>query len=245
VFVFYTKKRVLKGKIPSNVAIILDGNGRWAKKRGLPRNVGHYMGAKNLVSLVKECDSLGIKSLIVYAFSTENWKRPKNEVDYLMNESVLEIDKNIDSIDKGNIKINFIGRKDRIYSNTLKMMELLENITENKTGLNLIVCFDYGGRYELTEACKKICSKVLNKKINISDINEDLISKNLYSSINEVDLLIRTSGEQRLSNFLLWQVSYSEMYFTKVHFPSFNKKELYKALISFQNRKRRFGGLKE
>ena len=241
----YTRNRVLKKHIPNHIAIILDGNGRWAKKRGLPRTMGHYMGGKNLVNIAIECDKLNIKTLTVYAFSTENWKRPKEEVDYLMNKPLEEIKKNIDSIKKGNIKVTFIGRRDRICSNALETINLLEENTKNKKGLNLIICFDYGSRTELVEAFKKIHLKIINKEINFLDINESIISKNLYNNISEIDLLIRTGGEQRLSNFILWQVSYSELYFSKVHFPDFKKRKLYKAIISYQNRNRRFGGLKE
>lgn len=243
---FYTKKKVLDKKIPNHIAIILDGNGRWAKKRGLPRHMGHFFGARNLVETVKECNSLGIKTLTVYAFSTENWKRPQDEVDYLMNKPVEEINKNLDSIKNGNIKIQFIGRRDRVYPETLNLMIELENITKNKTGLKLVIAFDYGSRFEITEAFKIIHKKIINKELNYDNINEQIITQNLYTKdLEEVDLLIRTSGEQRLSNFLLWQLSYSEFYFTKVHFPAFNKKQLYKAIITYQNRRRRYGGLKE
>lgn len=243
---FLSKDRILEKPIPAHIAIILDGNGRWAKKRGLPRKAGHYNGAINLKNIALECNSLGVKCLTVYAFSTENWKRPEEEVNYLMTAPVEYYDKYRDKILSNNIRISFIGRRDRFPHEFLKRVLDVEELTKDKTGLHLVIAADYGSQYELTEATKKISQLVNRGALKVDEITPELIEGNLFTSnLPKLDLLIRTSGEIRISNFLLWQLSYSELYFTKVYWPAFNKKELYKAIYDYQHRNRRYGGLKE
>ncbi|CCV63854.1 Undecaprenyl pyrophosphate synthetase [Alteracholeplasma palmae J233] len=217
--------------MPKHVAIILDGNGRWAKRRGLPRTLGHYNGGLNLAKIATYANDLNLEQLTVYAFSTENWNRPKEEVDYLMSKPIEMIHKNKDKIIHSNIKISFAGRKDRIPTELFKTIEELEIKTSKNTGLKLIVALDYGAYDELLTAISKM-----------KEITQEELEKNLMIK-EPVDLLIRTSGEQRLSNFLLWQNAYAEFYFTKKHWPSFNKRELNKALKTYSKRNRRFGGL--
>lgn len=221
--------------LPNHLAIILDGNGRWAKKFGMPRTFGHQQGVKNLIKISKYCNEIGIKELTVYAFSTENWSRPKEEVDYLMQllkENFDRLSKKVDS----NIVIKVVGEKTKLSDELLEIIEKVENATKDNSGLKLNIAFNYGSRDELVHAMKEIVS-------NNEEITKENISKHLY--VSDVDLLIRTSGECRISNFLLWQISYSEFYFTKVHWPAFSPKELDKALIDFSSRNRRYGGLKE
>jgi len=235
---------IIDKKVPDHIAIILDGNGRWAKKRGLPRTAGHKSGLDNLETITKICDEIGVKSLTVYAFSTENWGRPFDEVNYLMNLPIIFFSSKISSIEKSNIKINIIGRKTRIPKNTLDALDNLEEKTKNHQGLKLNICFDYGAYEELTTAVKQISQNVLDGNMKVEDINYQTIQENLYkNNQTPIDLLIRTSGEIRISNFLLWQIAYSELYFTDCYWPDFDKDELFKAIESYQNRSRRFGGL--
>lgn len=233
-------------KIPNHIAIILDGNGRWAKKRGLPRNLGHKQGAINLKDIALECQDQGIKYLTVFCFSTENWKRPNDEVSYLMNTPSQYYYKYKEKIIKSNMKIKVIGRRDRLNNNMLDIILDVEKETSNNTGLTLTLCIDYGSQNEITTAVKDIALKVKNNEINIDDIDENLITNSLFTKdLPQLDLLIRTSGELRISNYLLWQLAYSELYFTDTYWPDFNSLELLKAIESYSNRKRRFGGLDE
>lgn len=220
-------------KIPNHIAIILDGNGRWAKQRGLPRSLGHYNGAMNLVKIATHANKIGIKMMSVYAFSTENWNRPKDEVDYLMTKPVELINENIQKIKDSQIKIYIKGRRDRISENVLKTIEILEDATKDHSGLILNVCFDYGSYDEIIHAVKET-----------KDMNEITIKEHLYIT-EPVDLLIRTGGELRLSNFMLWQSAYAELYFTKVYWPAFKPKDLEKAIKEYSQRDRRFGGIKK
>lgn len=232
--------------IPNHVAIILDGNGRWAKEKGKPRFFGHRAGARNIANICKASQELGIKALTVFCFSTENWKRPKEEVHFLMTEPVKAIKKNKEKIIKSNYKIRFAGRRNVVPKDLLEAALEIEKETANNTGLILTICFDYGSYEELTTATKKIAQEVLDGAIKIDDITPELIENNLYTAgLPKLDLLIRTSGEQRISNFLLWQLGYAELYFTKTYWPDFDKEELKKAIYDYQNRNRRFGGLKE
>jgi undecaprenyl diphosphate synthase len=219
--------------IPSHVAIILDGNGRWAKKYRQPRSFGHYQGGRNLFRVAKDAKELGIKKLTVYAFSTENWKRPEDEVNYLMTKPIELFHANKHRIKEIDYKISFVGRRDRFDKNLLDVIEEIELLTKNYTGFELVIAADYGSYDEIINAMNQVEGKVTKEEIE----------KHLWVK-EPVDLLIRTSGELRISNFLLWQISYAEFYFTKVHWPAFNKKELIKALTSYQKRQRRFGGLK-
>ncbi len=240
------KKRVLSKPMPNHIAIILDGNGRWAKHRGLPRKMGHRQGAINLRNIAVACDKIGIKVLTVYCFSTENWSRPQDEVDYLMTAPVDYYNKHKESILNSNMRISFIGRRDRFPEAFLNAALEIEENTKNNKGLHLVIAADYGSYYELTQATKEICEDVAKGIISVADINSNYIDSKLYTSdLPKLDLLIRTSGEVRISNFLLWQLAYSELYFTKKFWPSFNEKELFKALDDFQHRNRRYGGLKE
>jgi undecaprenyl diphosphate synthase len=235
-----------KNRIPSHIAIILDGNGRWAKERGKPRIYGHRHGAFNLRDLAKYANSIGIKYMTVYCFSTENWKRPNDEVNFLMNTPAWYIKRFWKTlVENSNIKYKMIGRRDRLPKKLLNAIEDMENSTKDHTGLVLTLCIDYGSRDEITTAVKNIANDVKNGIINPEDINEDLITNNLFTKdYPPLDLLIRTSGECRISNFLLWQLAYSELYFTDTYFPAFTPEKLEEALIQFQNRNRRFGGLK-
>lgn len=235
-----------QNKIPQHIAIILDGNGRWAKKRLQPRVMGHRKGAFNLKDITIAADKIGIKYLTVFCFSTENWKRPKDEVNFLMTMPLKYYKKYKQKLFDSNIRIKVIGRRDRISESFLKCIEELEENTATHTGITLTLCIDYGSQYEIAEAMKFIANEVKEGLITIDDINEELISKHLYTKdLPQLDLLIRTSGELRISNYLLWQIAYSELYFTDVLWPDFNELELKKAILSFQSRNRRFGGLKD
>lgn len=225
--------------LPNHIAIILDGNGRWAQKKGLPRNLGHRQGVETLIKISRYCSEIGIKNLTVFAFSTENWNRPKEEVDYLMNlleEYFNGLDKNLR---KRNIKLKVIGEKTNLSDKLTNIINEVQDKSKNNTGMILNIAFNYGGKDEIINAVKGII------KDNVI-LSKENIDKYLYTSESgNIDLLIRTSGEQRISNFLLWQIAYAELYFTKVYWPDFNKKELHKALESYQKRDRRFGGLKD
>lgn len=223
----------MNNNLPNHVAIILDGNGRWAKKRLMPRTFGHKAGSDNLVELSKYCNRIGLKNLTVFAFSTENWKRPSDEVKYLMfllKDIFERIFKKMDE----DMRIRVIGERDNLSEDVLDVIERVEEKTKNNTGMNFNIAFNYGSRDEIVHAVKEM---VENKE----EINKENLSKHLY--VEDVDLLIRTSGEQRISNFLLWQISYSELYFTDVYFPDFDAKEFDKAIEAYNKRNRRFGGL--
>lgn len=228
--------------IPEHIAIIMDGNRRWAKKRGLPNKLGHSEGANTLEKMADICEDLGVKYLTVYAFSTENWKRSEEEVDYLMKllaKHIKDFDKRIKN---RNVRIRLVGEISRLNKELQDDIRGIEERTKNNTGLTVNIAINYGGRAELAIATKKIAEDVKNNKISLEDINEDLIYEYLQTKETPApDLLIRTGGEQRLSGFLLWQASYSELYFTDVLWPDFNKEELEKAIKEFNNRKRNFG----
>ena len=228
--------------IPNHVAIILDGNRRWAKKRGMKPQEGHYKGFTNLENLVDYVFSKGVKILSVYAFSTENFSRSKEEVDYLMDLFAVAFKKYFEKQNKKNVKIVFSGRREPLPEKVLKMIDEVTEKTKDNTGPIFNICVNYGGRPEIVDTTKKICEMVKNGEISIDDIDEDLFTKNLYQDLPAIDLMIRTSGEIRLSNFLLWQNAYAEFYFPEVEFPGFDEKEFDKALEVFDKRNRRFGG---
>lgn len=233
-------------KIPEHIAIILDGNGRWAQKRGLPRNLGHRKGAINLKDITNSANKLGVKQLTVYAFSTENWNRPKDEVEYLMKTPVRYYKRYKRKIFESDIKITFIGRRDRFSKEFLEVLLEIEEKTKNHKGIVLNIACDYGSKDEIVNAVKQIVNDVNDNKLSVDEITEEIITKNLYTKgMLPIDLLIRTSGEVRLSNFLLWQLAYSEFYFTETYWPDFDEEELVKAIKSYQNRDRRYGGLKK
>ena len=228
--------------IPNHVAIILDGNRRWAKKRGMKPQEGHYRGFTNLENLADYVFSKGVKVLSVYAFSTENFSRAKDEVDYLMDLFAVAFKKYFEKQNKKNVRIVFSGRREPLPKKVLKMIDEVTEKTKNNTGPIFNICVNYGGRPEIVDTTKKICEMVKNREISIDDIDEDLFTKNLYQDLPAIDLMIRTSGEIRLSNFLLWQNAYAEFYFPEVEFPGFDEKEFDKALEVFDKRNRRFGG---
>ena len=228
--------------IPNHVAIILDGNRRWAKKRGMKPQEGHYRGFTNLENLADYVFSKGVKVLSVYAFSTENFSRAIDEVDYLMDLFAVAFKKYFEKQNKKNVRIVFSGRREPLPKKVLKMIDEVTEKTKNNTGPIFNICVNYGGRPEIVDTTKKICEMVKNGEISIDDIDEDLFTKNLYQDLPAIDLMIRTSGEIRLSNFLLWQNAYAEFYFPEVEFPGFDEKEFDKALEVFDKRNRRFGG---
>lgn len=228
--------------IPEHVAIILDGNGRWAKKRGMPRNYGHAQGAKNVEVICRAAYNMGIRYLTVYAFSTENWNRPREEVDALMkllNQYMKNCRK---TAKKNNMKVRVIGDKSGLSEEIRKDIEALEEATKEYDGLNFTIALNYGGRDELTRAVKKIAASVQRGEIKPEDISEETVGAALDTAeLPDPDLLIRTSYELRISNYLLWQLAYSEFYFTEVPWPDFDEKELQKAVEAYQQRDRRFG----
>lgn len=233
-------------KIPTHVAIIMDGNGRWAKKRNMPRVKGHYEGMQTVKKITKYASKLGIKYLTLYAFSTENWARPKEEVSYLMDLPEKMFTSFMPELMENNVKVEVIGVVEKLPENTRKAVEDAIEQTKNNTGLKLIFALNYGSKDEIVAAVKKIAQGVINDEYKVEEIDEQLISDNLFTKDTpDPDLLIRTSGEQRISNFLLWQIAYSEFIFTKVAWPDFVEEEFYKALLEYQSRDRRFGGLNE
>lgn len=226
--------------IPKHIGIIMDGNGRWAERRNLPRIMGHKEGIKAVRRTVKAAVKYGIEYLTLYSFSTENWKRPKEEIEFLFSLMEKNLKKEGENLNKNNVKVRFMGRKEELPKNLIEIMDYVENLTKKNTGLNLIFAINYGGRSEIVDCIKRI----IENGYKIEDINEDLINKFLYlPDVPEPDLIIRTSGEKRLSNFLIWQSAYSEFYFTPVLWPDFDEKEFLKALIDYQKRKRKFGGI--
>ena len=228
--------------IPTHVGIIMDGNGRWATKQGRPRTDGHREGANTLEKLAIHMNEMGIKYASVYAFSTENFKRSKLEVDFLMNLFVEMFTSEFEKLLKNNIRIIFSGREEPLSKKVLDVMKRIEDASKDNSGLVLNVCLNYGSRSEIVDMTKKIASMYKSDEISIDDIDEELIRKNLYNDLPDIDLLIRTSGELRLSNFMLYQLSYSEFYFTNTYFPDFHNDEFDKAIEEFNNRNRRFGG---
>lgn len=231
-------------KIPNHLAIIMDGNGRWAQEKGKKRTAGHYAGYKNLKKISIYALKKGIKILSVYAFSTENFGRSEEEVNYLMDLFVNKFKKDENFFNKRNIKVIFSGRKEPLRNDVLKTMKEISDNTKNNTGGTFNICLNYGGQSEIVDATKRIHEDILNKKINIEDLDEKMYYNYLYNNLPSVDFMIRTSGEVRISNFMLYQVSYAEMYFPKVYFPDFNEKELDKALLEYTSRDRRYGKIK-
>jgi len=232
-------------RLPKHIAIIMDGNGRWASKRALPRIFGHKAGMEALREVVKACSDMGVKILTVYAFSTENWNRPTEEVSYLMNLLIEYMRKEINELNKNHVKVKILGDLSALPQITKEEVEKAVRFTENNTGLQFNIALNYGGRAEIIHACKRIAEEFKEGKITKDEINEDLISDYLFTEGDiEPDLIIRTSGEKRLSNFLLWQSAYSELVFVDEMWPDFNKKQLEKAILEYQNRDRRFGLVK-
>lgn len=231
-------------KIPQHIAIILDGNGRWAKKKGMPRNYGHAQGSKNVEVICEEAYKLGVKYLTVYAFSTENWKRPKDEVDALMNLLRKYMKTCLKTAEKNHMRVRVLGDKSALDEDIQTRIVELEEATKENDGLNFQIALNYGSRDEMVRAMRRMCEDYKNNKITLEEIGETLFGTYLDTNgIPDPDLMIRTSGEQRLSNYLLWQLAYSEFYFTDVLWPDFTKEELIKAIAYYNGRDRRFGGV--
>jgi undecaprenyl diphosphate synthase len=233
-----------KEKMPVHVAVIMDGNGRWAKKRNMPRLFGHRQGVETVRTIVKACVDLDIKYLTLYAFSTENWKRPQDEVDGLMRLMIEYFKKEIDQLDKEGVRVRIIGAVDAMPENTKKCAVDAIEKTKNNTVLNLNIALNYGGRADIIHATKQVTRQVKDGELSIEDINEEMFGDFLYTKdMPDPDLMIRTGGEMRISNFLIWQLSYAELWFTNTYWPDFTKQTLCNAIYDFQNRDRRYGGL--
>ena len=234
------------GKIPNHIAIIMDGNGRWAKKRGKERFLGHQAGAEAAKDVSIAASDFGVKYLTLYAFSKENWNRPKEEVDKLMNLLIKGVEENLDELISLNIRIRIIGDVKNLPADVQRAVLKVTESSAKCTGLNLNLALNYSSRWEITNAIKKIAEKIKNGQLDVENIDENYISSQLETSeIPDPDFLIRTSGEYRISNFLLWQMSYTEMYFTETLWPDFKKEELKKAIEEYQKRERRFGKISE
>ncbi len=232
-------------KVPNHVAVIMDGNGRWAKAKGLPRKMGHVQGGKNVEELLYVCDDLGIKYFTVYAFSTENWKRSEDEVSALMTLLRSYLSSGFKKAARNNVRIRIIGDKSGLAPDIQDLIRDLEEDSKNNTGLQFQIAINYGSRDEITRMMREVGKKIKNGEIDPEDITEDYISDNLDTKgIPDPDLLIRTSGELRLSNFLLWQLAYTEFYVTSTHWPDFDKDELIKAIEAYNKRDRRYGNAK-
>ncbi|MCF6214294.1 MAG: isoprenyl transferase [Flavobacteriaceae bacterium] len=237
---------IQKGKIPKHVAIIMDGNGRWAKQKGKPRVFGHRNGVKSVQDIVEAAAEIGIDTLTLYTFSTENWNRPKQEISFLMSLLVSSLKKELKTFVKNNIKLQTIGKIDMLPLKVVKELKEVIEKTKNNTRLTLNLALNYGAREEIVNAFKIISKKVVNNNFSIEEIDENIINNHLYTvTLPDVDFLIRTSGEKRISNFLLWQVAYAEFYFTDVLWPDFKKEHFFQAIKEYQKRERRFGKTSE
>ncbi|MCX7546762.1 isoprenyl transferase [Xanthomarina sp. F1114] len=240
------KSEINTNKLPKHLAIIMDGNGRWAKQKGMLRAIGHENGTKSVRQVVEGCAELGIENLTLFAFSTENWNRPKLEVQTLMKLLVSSLKKEIKTLQDNNIRLMAIGNLDNLPKKAFKELSEVIDRTKDNNRMVLTLALSYGSREELINTVKKISIKVKNNIISPENIDESVINKHLYTqNLHDVDLLIRTSGEQRISNFLLWQIAYAELYFTDVLWPDFTKQHLYEAIIEYQKRERRFGKTSE
>ena len=235
-----------KNNLPKHLAIIMDGNGRWAKQQGLLRALGHESGTKSVKVVIEASAKLGIEFLTLYAFSTENWNRPKLEVETLMKVLINSLKKELPTLQKNNIKLNAIGNLEKLPKSAQKELQDVIEKTKDNTHMTLTLALSYGSREELVSAVRNICNKVKNNIISIDSIDDSIINEHLYTqNLPDVDLLIRTSGEHRISNFLLWQIAYAELYFTDILWPDFKEQDLYEAIISYQKRERRFGKTSE
>lgn len=240
------RKRLDKNNIPKHVAIIMDGNGRWAEKNGKARVFGHEKGVDSVRSVVNGAGEIGIEYLTLYAFSTENWDRPKQEVDALMEILVHAIEIETKSLNKNNVRLSTIGDIDSMPPKVKETLDSCVQFLDSNTGLNLVLALSYSSKWEIVNAVKNLLQDSENKKIEPEDINNELFSSYLNTAnIPDPELLIRTSGEYRISNFLLWQIAYSELYFTEKLWPDFGKEDLFEAVFDFQNRERRFGKIRE
>lgn len=240
------KDQIDKQRLPQHIAVIMDGNGRWARRRGHERIFGHHQGAKAVRKIIEAAAEIGIKFLTLYAFSTENWNRPDEEVSALMNLMAESLNNETDTLLKHRIALRVIGDLDRLSEDLHSRLKETIRITAPGSRMTLVVALSYSSRWEITNACRKIVSDIRNKKLNMEDISEETIAENLTTlGIPDPELMIRTSGEKRISNFLLWQLAYTELYFTEKLWPDFGKDDLYKAITNFQKRERRFGKTSE
>ncbi|HQF47991.1 MAG TPA: isoprenyl transferase [Flavobacterium alvei] len=240
------KDKIDLTNLPKHLAIIMDGNGRWAKKQGLLRALGHESGTKSVKENIKSCAKLGIECLTLYAFSTENWNRPKLEVETLMKILIKSLKKELKTLQENDIKLNAIGNLGKLPKSAQNELQDVIDKTKNNSRMTLTLALSYGSREEIVNAVKTISNKVKNNIISLDSIDDSIINEHLYTqNLPEVDLLIRTSGEHRISNFLLWQIAYAELYFTDILWPDFKEKDLYEAIISYQKRERRFGKTSE
>jgi len=240
------QEQLNKSKLPNHIAIIMDGNGRWAKRKGLLRNVGHQSGAKTVREIVEACAEINVNFLTLYAFSTENWNRPRLEVELLMKLLISSLKKELKTLQKNNIKLTAIGNLESMPSKVYRELNDVIEKTKNNTRLTLSLALSYGSREEIIKTIKEISLKVKNNIISPENIDKSVINNHLYTrNLPDVDLLIRTSGEQRISNFLLWQIAYAELYFTNTLWPDFTKENLFEAILNYQTRERRFGKTSE
>ena len=240
------RDKLISEKLPKHIAIIMDGNGRWAKEKGEDRLFGHYSGVESVRNIVEGCAELGIEYLTLYAFSTENWDRPKDEVTGLMELLVQTIKQEVSTLNKNNIRLHVIGNIKMLPDAARKELEEACDATKVNSGLNLIMALSYSSRWEIIEAVKSISVEVKNKKLDPDKIDNNVFSQHLCTAdFPDPELMIRTSGEYRISNFLLYQLAYSELYFTNTLWPDFRKENLYEAIFDFQNRERRFGKITE
>ena len=232
-----------KNNIPKHIAIIMDGNGRWARERGLSRTAGHREGVKRVREIIRAAAELGVKVLTFFAFSTENWTRPKSEIRLLMRYLDNFLGRQLEELNKNNIRLRVIGRGDPIPRQLQEKLSRAEEQTRNNTRMTVVLALNYGGRQEIADAARGLAEDVLKGKVKIKEIDDELLSRYLYTAgLPDPDLLIRTSGQMRISNFLLWQISYAELYFPEKYWPSFRKKDLEEAIEEYQRRERRFGG---
>lgn len=237
-------EEVRKNPIPRHIGFIMDGNGRWAKKRGLPRTAGHAAGMKRVREIIRAADELGVEAITLYSFSTENWKRPKEEVEYLMKLPIDFLKSDLQELIDRNVRVQMLGAKEETPSSTYRALVEFEERTKNNTGLILNFAINYGSRDEILQAIRGIIDEVQNGNIDKDQIDEQVVSQHLLTrGLPDPDLVIRTSGEIRISNFLLWQIAYSELWFTEALWPDFGKKAFYQAIYDFQNRNRRYGAV--
>ncbi len=241
------KEKILTtGNLPQHIAIIMDGNGRWAKKRGLPRRAGHREGVRAVRRVVEAAGEIGIKYLTLYVFSSENWRRPKEEVGFLMRLLEETARKEIEDLNRNNVRLTTIGRFEELPEPAKRVLQEGIQLTSGNSGLTLILALNYGSRIEITDGVRRIAQEVKEGRLKIDQIEPELFSRYLYTApYPDPDLMIRTSGEQRISNFLLWQIAYAELYITEILWPDFGKRELYEAILSYQERERRFGAVSQ
>jgi undecaprenyl diphosphate synthase len=240
------KEKIIPSLLPKHIAVIMDGNGRWAKQKGKERIFGHQNGVQSVRDVTEASVELGIGFLTFYAFSTENWNRPKEEIDGLMHLFMQAIENETPTLMKNNVRFEVIGEIEKLHPQTTLTMNRVRDLTKNNTGLTMIIALSYSSRWEITKAAKEITNKVINNELSLEAITEETISNYLCTkNFPDPDLLIRTSGELRLSNFLMWQLAYSELYFTNVLWPDFSKENLYEAIVDYQSRERRFGKTSE